>query len=70
MERFSHGRLSAVDLIRIIGAGLRGAGHAIADEDVGAMQVDNGAAGFATIVADLLTATLGAAPTAGTTGNP
>ena len=64
VERFSRGRLSATDLIRIVGAGLRGAGHAIADEAVRAMQADNGAAGFATIVAELLTATFGAAPKA------
>ena len=33
-ERFGAGRLSARDLIRIIGAGLRGAGEAISDDEV------------------------------------
>ena len=32
--RFEAGRLSAADMIRIIGAGLRGAGNDFADEDV------------------------------------
>lgn len=61
VERFSHGRLSALDMIRIIGAGLRGVGEDVEDDVVGAMQSDNGAAGFASIVADLLTTTFGSA---------
>ncbi len=56
-ERFEQGRIRATDAIRVIGAGLRGAGHAIRDEDVAAMQVDGGAAGYLRIVADLLKAT-------------
>ena len=32
VERFSRGRLSALDMIRVIGAGLRGAGNEISDE--------------------------------------
>ncbi len=55
--RFERGRISARDAQRVIAAGLRGAGHDIDDEAVGAMQVDGGAAGFVTIVADLLSAT-------------
>ena len=61
VEKFSHGKLSATDMIRIIGAGLRGAGNDVADEAVRAMRCENGAAGFAAIVADLLTATFGVA---------
>ena len=61
VERFSRGRLSALDIIRVIGAGLRGAGNAISDDEVGAMQSANGAAGFAATVAELLAATFGAA---------
>ena len=59
--------------MRVIGAGLRGAGNDIPDEAVGRMQVENGAAGFAAIVAELLTVTFGAAePRAGgsATANP
>ena len=67
-ERFQKGRLSARDAERIIGAGLRGAGHEILDEAVGRMQAEGGAAGFVDIVARLLSATFGgaAAPIAAT----
>lgn len=60
VDRFSTGRLSARDMIRIIGAGLRGGGNPIDDVEVAAMNCAGGAAGFATIVADLLTTTFGA----------
>ena len=33
-ERFASGRLSAGDLVKLIGAGLRGGGHAVSDEDL------------------------------------
>ncbi len=64
VERFSRGRLSSLDMIRIIGAGLRGAGQDISDDDVGAMHSDDGVAGFAAIVTKLLTTTFGAGPEA------
>jgi hypothetical protein len=57
VARFSTGKLSSRDMARVIGAGLRGAGAAVADEDVLAMTTPGGAAGFAAIVADLLAAT-------------
>jgi hypothetical protein len=60
VERFSTGRLSASDMIRIIGAGLRGGGTEIDDEAVGRMQAAGGAAGFAQIVSELLAITFGA----------
>lgn len=63
-ERFGTGRLSARDLIRIIGAGLRGAGEAISDEDVADMQVDGGAAGYVGIAAALIEATFATGETA------
>ena len=56
-ERFEKGRFSAQDAMRIIGAGLRGGGHGIADDAVGPMKADGGAAGFVDIVARLLRAT-------------
>ncbi len=59
-ERFSTGRLSAKDMIAVIAAGLRGAGHALDEGDVAAMQVAGGLAEYARIVADLLLATFGA----------
>ena len=58
-QRFEKGRLSAEDAVRIIGAGLRGAGHEIADTQVRTMQTDNGVFGFVDIVARLLSATFG-----------
>ncbi|MBD0415901.1 gene transfer agent family protein [Oryzicola mucosus] len=61
VQRFSSGKLSATDLIRLIGAGLRGAGADVSDREVAAMRAERGAAGFAEIAAELLTATFGGA---------
>ncbi|MEW5421389.1 gene transfer agent family protein [Amorphus sp. 3PC139-8] len=58
-ERFASGRLKADDAVKVIGAGLRGAGHAVSDDDVAMMTTAGGAAGYAAIVSDLLTATFG-----------
>ena len=58
-ERFGSGRLKARDLARIIGAGLRGAGEAISDEEVARLSVDGGATGYVRIAAELLAATFG-----------
>lgn len=60
-QRFAQGRLSARDLIRIVGAGLRGAGEAVSDEEVARMPVHDGAAGFVRIAAALIEATFGPA---------
>lgn len=59
VDRFSRGTLSARDATAIIGAGLRGAGHTIADDEVARMRADGGAAGFAQVVTELLTVTFG-----------
>jgi Phage tail tube protein, GTA-gp10 len=58
-ERFGTGRLKARDLTRIIGAGLRGAGAIVSDEDVAAMEVAGGAQGYVRIAAALIQATFG-----------
>jgi hypothetical protein len=58
--RFESGRLRAQDCVRIIGAGLRGAGNDIDDSAVARMQTDGGVPGFVGIVARLLAATFGA----------
>jgi hypothetical protein len=58
-ERFGTGRLKALDLTRIIAAGLRGAGEDVSDHEVTNMAVDGGAAGYVKIAADLITATFG-----------
>lgn len=60
-ERFEAGRIAARDAIRMIGAGLRGAGYEIDDDAVAAMRAEGGAAGFVDIVARLLAATFAAA---------
>jgi hypothetical protein len=58
-ERFAKGRMSARDLICIVGAGLRGAGEAVSDDDVAAMAVPDGAQGYVRIAAALIDATFG-----------
>jgi hypothetical protein len=58
-RRFEAGQLSAADAIKVIGAGLRGAGNEIDDAAVARMRAVGGAAGFVAIVADLLAATFG-----------
>ena len=60
-DRFGSGRLSARDLIRIVAAGLRGAGEPVSDDEVAAMRADGGAIGFAEIAMRLLKVTFGAA---------
>jgi hypothetical protein len=60
-ERFGAGRLKARDLIRIIAAGLRGAGEQVSDDDVAKMAVDGGAPGYVRIAGDLIEATFGGA---------
>lgn len=56
-RRLSSGKLSAAQMIAVLGAGLRGGGHDIANDDVADMRFENGAAGVAEIVAELLVAT-------------
>jgi len=56
-SRFETGRLSARDIIRIIGCGLRGAGEEVSDDEVAAMRAEGGATGFARIAAELIRAT-------------
>ena len=58
-ERFGAGRLKARDLIRIIGAGLRGAGEPVSDEEVALMDVEGAATGYVRIAAALIAATFG-----------
>ena len=60
-ERFGAGRLKARDLVRIIGAGLRGAGEAVSDDEVPRMAVAGGAQGYVRIAAELIAATFGVA---------
>ncbi len=56
-ERFGTGRLAARDLVRIIAAGLRGAGESVSDDEVAALRVEGGVTGYVRIAADLIAAT-------------
>jgi len=56
-ERFGTGRLSARDLVRIIAAGLRGAGESVTDDEVAALRVEGGVTGYVRIAANLIAAT-------------
>jgi hypothetical protein len=58
-ERFSSGRVSARDLTAIIGAGLRGGGNAISDDDLARLTIEGGIGGAASIAARLLKAAFG-----------
>ena len=58
-SRFGTGRLSARDLTRILGAGLRGAGETIDDAEVARLPFDGGAAGAASVAVALLEAAFG-----------
>ena len=60
-ERFGSGRVTARDLTAIIGAGLRGGGNAISDDDLARMSIEGGLRGAAEITARLLRATFGEA---------
>ena len=55
--RFSSGSLSALDMLKVIHAGLKGAGHLVEFDEVAAMQSEDGVMGFARIVTELLQAT-------------
>lgn len=60
-ERFGSGRISARDLTAILGAGLRGGGSNVSDDDLARMSVEGGLKGAAEIAARLLRATFGEA---------
>jgi hypothetical protein len=53
-ERFGSG-----DLTAIIGAGLRGGGHALSDDDLARLSIEGGLRGAADIAVRLLKATFG-----------
>jgi hypothetical protein len=58
-DRFASGRVSARDLTAILGAGLRGGGNAISDDDLARLSIEGGLKGAAEIAARLLKATFG-----------
>lgn len=69
-ERFSANRISARDILIIIGCGLRGGGNIIDDAEVAQMKVSDGLAGYVRIAALLLAATFGDEPELRDTANP
>lgn len=69
-ERFEARRLSARDILRVVGCGLRGGGHEVDDDAVARMKVSGGLAGYVRIAADLLAATFGGAADEAGPANP
>ena len=59
-ERFGEGRLRADDLVKLLGAGLRGGGHPISDEEVRALPLAGSLAEIGAAMVALLDATFGA----------
>ena len=61
-EKFAQGHVSARHLLAILGAGVRGGGNQISDEELARMPIENGLKGAAEIAAALLQATFGELP--------
>lgn len=57
--RLATGRLAADDLVRLLGAGLRGGGHPFSDDDVRALPLAGALSEIARAVGELLEATFG-----------
>ncbi len=57
--RFEEGRLSARDILRIIGAGIRGGGAQVSDEQVARFACHGGLDAYISVAAKLLAATFG-----------
>ena len=55
--RFSNGKLSASDILKIIQAGLMGGGYTLSEEEVAQMRVQGGLTTYVEIAARLLQAT-------------
>lgn len=69
--RFEEGRLSARDITRIIGAGIRGGGAQVSDSEVAHFACDGGLDAYISVAAQLLAATFGDVnPEAVLTGPP
>jgi len=56
-EKFSNGKLSSADLLKIIHSGLLGGGHTISEMQVASMKVENGISSYVDITTRLLEAT-------------
>ena len=60
-QRFSAGRLSSRDLLKVLAAGLRGGGHALTDAEVAALPLD-GLDALVAALASMLEAAFGGGP--------
>jgi hypothetical protein len=60
-ERLASGRLSAKDLVCILGIGLKGAGHKVTETEIGAWSLEGGLQPIFTAVAALFAETFGPA---------
>ena len=69
-ERLGANRVSARDILTLIGCGLRGGGTDIVDEEVANMKVSDGFTGYVRIAVLLLAATFGDEPDKRVTANP
>ncbi|MBQ0822284.1 gene transfer agent family protein [Microvirga sp. HBU67558] len=58
-ERFGVGRLASRDLVTLLAVALRGGGHAMSDQEVARLPLDDGIAPVAAALADLLLVTFG-----------
>ncbi len=59
VTRLGEGGLTAAQMSAILGAGLRGGGHDVTNEDAAEMRCEGGVTAMARIVAELLAATFG-----------
>lgn len=62
VARLGSGQLSARDVTRILGAGVRGGGTPLSDDDIAALPFEGAVAGAVKLAARLLEATFGAEP--------
>lgn len=58
-QRFEGGRIAASEAICILGAGLRGGGNQITDQQLAQMQIEGGVPGYLRLVIELLHAAFG-----------
>jgi hypothetical protein len=70
VARLGSGRLSARDVVRILGAGIRGAGTPLSDGEIAALPFRGGVTGAVALAAALLEATFGAEAGAVTEPDP
>lgn len=69
-RRLAQGGLGARDLVRIIGAGARGAGHALTDEEIAAWPLDGGLEPVALAATALIESAFGAPDVSPRPGSP